>query len=627
MNDPERYAKSNGMPYHHVNDLIKEFAEEFKEMRGRIIDIGCGPGNVTRELLLPSVNKDAVIVGADISEDMVEHAREHYKLENKLSFLQLDIATPKLSNNLIGQFDNVVSFYCLQWCRNTKLTMENIYKLLRPDGKAIILLVSQYMIYDIYLEQQKDPKFAAHMHDCLKFIAPHHGFSNPEEMLREDLEGVGFEILHCSNRWKTFTYSSLDNLSNSMVAINPFLKRMPDDLKEDYKIDLKKRIQNEYVPQKSIENDNNCNIEARISLLTAMFKKPSTEVLDQVNGTVYLEKWHGTQIKFQFILQSEVAIISKSYQTTKNEELNCNISSTNKSVAAGKRSSFVIHSVKTMEPHHQSDENDGTKRRRDPQKYLTVNKLQYEGIAELVGEFSDTLKNMHGLCLDLGCGSGIQMKDLILPNLANDARLVGGEESEQMTEFAKKCCEGVTRVSFTTINIGEMRIPNTEIEKYNNIISFYYLHTFHNTQRTTRNIARLLAAGGQGLVMFLSHHDVYDLYLEYQYHPSYKQYMEDIFHQLPPLYGCPSAANTVKDELEKAGLKIITCTDKELTFVYDSMEDVENTLVMTDPFIDRMPNDVKKLYRKEITERFSKNKMKDGKIVDKYRLVVALFHK
>ncbi|XP_015115633.1 juvenile hormone acid O-methyltransferase [Diachasma alloeum] len=280
-----------------------------------------------------------------------------------------------------------------------------------------------------------------------------------------------------------------------------------------------------------------------------------------------------------------------------------------------------------MKSEVQIDENGATRCSRDPQKFLNGYKVQYQGTSELVEEFSDTLKNMHGMCLDIGCGPGISMKDIILPKLPKDTLLVGADESELMIEYAKKCCEGEKRLSFLHIDIGGMRIPEQEIEKYNNIVSFYYLHTFQNIQRSARNMSRLLAVGGQGLVMFLSHHDVFDLFMEYRCYHDYKKYMEDVFLQLPALYGLPNAADIVKDDLETVGLKPITCVSKELSFTYDSMDELENTLMVMDPFVDRMPNGVREIYTKQITEQFAKNRMKDGKIVDTYRVVMALFEK
>ncbi|XP_063986123.1 juvenile hormone acid O-methyltransferase-like [Diachasmimorpha longicaudata] len=126
--------------------------------------------------------------------------------------MQLDIQTPELPNNLIEKFDNASSFYCLHWCRNTKGALRNFYQLLRPGGKAIILTISHHMIFDVYSEQREDPRFSAYIQDWLKFTAPQHGHPDAEDILRNDLNDIGFKIHHCSNRWKTFTYPRMEAL-------------------------------------------------------------------------------------------------------------------------------------------------------------------------------------------------------------------------------------------------------------------------------------------------------------------------------------------------------------------------------------------------------------------------------
>ncbi|XP_028982074.1 juvenile hormone acid O-methyltransferase isoform X1 [Diachasma alloeum] len=283
MNQPKEYAESNDLTYRDVDDLIKEFPEEFKKMKGRIIDVGCGPGNITKGLLLPNVEKDAVIVvqeseihfylGADLCAAMVEYAKQHHEVKHRLSYIQLDIQTPELPENLIGQFDNAVSFYCLNWCRNTQLTMQNFYKLLRPGGKAIILMISHHMIFDVYAEQAKDAQFSTYMQDSNEIFPPHHGHPNAEEMLRKDLNEVGFKIQYCSNRWKSFTFRSWNALIDFMMSVNPFVKRMPDDLQEDYREDVEKRLKIG-LPKKRSGNSDENSADFSISLLTAVFEKP-----------------------------------------------------------------------------------------------------------------------------------------------------------------------------------------------------------------------------------------------------------------------------------------------------------------------------------------------------------------
>ncbi|XP_050334313.1 juvenile hormone acid O-methyltransferase-like [Bactrocera neohumeralis] len=163
MNQPNKYAATNATQIRNILELIGQFSEEFRNMNGRIIDIGCGPGNTTRDILVPCVGREAVIVGADISPEMIEYAKQHYAVDDKLSFIELDMQTSELPKNLIEQFDHAVSFYALHWCKNTLKALQNIYKLLRPGGKAIILTISHHMIYDMYPEQEKDPRFAPYM--------------------------------------------------------------------------------------------------------------------------------------------------------------------------------------------------------------------------------------------------------------------------------------------------------------------------------------------------------------------------------------------------------------------------------------------------------------------------------
>ncbi|XP_011309376.1 lovastatin nonaketide synthase-like [Fopius arisanus] len=210
MNQAKEYAETNAIQFRHVAELVDEFPKEFKKMKGRIIDIGCGPGNITRDVLLPNVDKDAVIVGADVCANMIEYAKQHYGVDDKLSYLQLDIQTPELPENLIEHFDNAVSFYALHWCKNTKQVLKNIYKLLRPGGKAIILTISHHMIYDMYPEQENDPRFAPYVKNSMKWAPPHQGCSDAEQIMKKDLIEAKFNVEYCTNKWETFKYPSFE---------------------------------------------------------------------------------------------------------------------------------------------------------------------------------------------------------------------------------------------------------------------------------------------------------------------------------------------------------------------------------------------------------------------------------
>jgi len=64
MEKVEDYVnKGNTMQRRDAQDIIDEFCPELKKMRGKCLDIGSGPGDVTKEMLLPILPHDAEIIG------------------------------------------------------------------------------------------------------------------------------------------------------------------------------------------------------------------------------------------------------------------------------------------------------------------------------------------------------------------------------------------------------------------------------------------------------------------------------------------------------------------------------------------------------------------------------------
>lgn len=66
MASPISYVSTNDVQKKWVLLLIKEFVENLKQMSGKCMDLGCGPGDITRNLLLPSLHPDATVIGKKI---------------------------------------------------------------------------------------------------------------------------------------------------------------------------------------------------------------------------------------------------------------------------------------------------------------------------------------------------------------------------------------------------------------------------------------------------------------------------------------------------------------------------------------------------------------------------------
>ncbi|KOX75329.1 hypothetical protein WN51_13199 [Melipona quadrifasciata] len=183
MNMVEEYVNASTSQYRDAFDLIEEFKKEISEMKGKCIDIGCGPGDVSRRLVLPKLSPEAELVGADISKAMIDHARQKYQNEKRLSFLQLDIETPILPNEELEQ-----------------RAFDNICKLL----------------------------------DASRFVPFFHRCKDSQATLKKMLEDTGFEILQCSRRERSFVYQNMEILKRHVIAVNPFISRIPDHLKEEF---------------------------------------------------------------------------------------------------------------------------------------------------------------------------------------------------------------------------------------------------------------------------------------------------------------------------------------------------------------------------------------------------------
>lgn len=122
---------------HDSRQTLEDYASSFKWRAGggdSVLDAGCGPGDVTTEVLLPFLPANFKrLVGADVSTEMVEFCRRTYS-HPKLSFEQFnfDQALEQQPFCNVEQFDHIFSFYCLHFIQNQKLCLQNFYKLLNP---------------------------------------------------------------------------------------------------------------------------------------------------------------------------------------------------------------------------------------------------------------------------------------------------------------------------------------------------------------------------------------------------------------------------------------------------------------------------------------------------------------
>lgn len=67
MIDAKGYTKVNNASQESVACLINEFEDKLINIFGKCMDVGCGPGDITRNILLPALDPKAIMIGKKMS--------------------------------------------------------------------------------------------------------------------------------------------------------------------------------------------------------------------------------------------------------------------------------------------------------------------------------------------------------------------------------------------------------------------------------------------------------------------------------------------------------------------------------------------------------------------------------
>ncbi len=128
----EKAAKMAGGKYYRqvAEDVVTGLEE------GRILDLGTGPGYLPLEMA--RISSAVTVVGIDLSARLIKTAKRNaYSagLENRIHF---QIGNASSLNFPDASFDRVISTGMLHMLRNPVKVLEEIYRVLKPGGEALI---------------------------------------------------------------------------------------------------------------------------------------------------------------------------------------------------------------------------------------------------------------------------------------------------------------------------------------------------------------------------------------------------------------------------------------------------------------------------------------------------------
>lgn len=230
--DPERYFQFKKERYAPFEDLIRMV----KVRPGlRVIDLGCGPGELTARLAdsLP----DSDVVGIDNSPQMLERA---IPLARKGLRFEL-----RAIEDLEGDYDLVFSHAALHWVKDHESTIPRFFSHVRPGGQMIVQMPSNqdHPVMSLIREIASTSPYAdaATRKGAESFVLP---LQNYAEMLYRS----GGKELNIIEKIYPHVMENSDALADwtSGTALVPFMERLPQPLHDPFMAEYRKRLKQLY---------------------------------------------------------------------------------------------------------------------------------------------------------------------------------------------------------------------------------------------------------------------------------------------------------------------------------------------------------------------------------------------
>ena len=216
-------------------DLLSRF--ELNLTNKTVLDIGCGTGFLTQELMQSTFNQKMIAV--DIAFSMLEVSRSKLKEQNNVQYICADAEYLPLSKHSV---DLIVSNLALQWCQNLTQVFGGFKHVLKLQGQIVFSTFGPATLKEL---KQAWSEVDDHKHvnefytvDELSVFLQHAGFDNIQietkqylsnyqaviELMRE-LKGIGARNVLTGRNRKITSKNQMKNMITAYekYRINGFI--------------------------------------------------------------------------------------------------------------------------------------------------------------------------------------------------------------------------------------------------------------------------------------------------------------------------------------------------------------------------------------------------------------------
>ncbi|GIY24093.1 hypothetical protein CDAR_578921 [Caerostris darwini] len=202
-----------------------------------VLDIGCGPGGITMQLVLPLFPQLKKIFAVDSLPNMIKFAKTNNS-HPKIEYSVADIEEWSTVEKWRGQITKIVSIHCFQWLKDKKKGFCNVHQLLKTGGEAAICFVADSSVYKSILEVKKKPKWKDLFQGVDDCVSDGYIYKHDRLYYKKMVEEIGFDVRHCTEERKIETFSSDDEYRSFFASICVLTSHVPLHLKEEFKDDF-----------------------------------------------------------------------------------------------------------------------------------------------------------------------------------------------------------------------------------------------------------------------------------------------------------------------------------------------------------------------------------------------------
>ncbi|WP_226648502.1 class I SAM-dependent methyltransferase [Microbulbifer variabilis] len=217
----QEYVKASSMQWRQAMEAIQRCS--YQEVSA-ILDVGCGDGRITR--YLAERLKNGKIIGVDLTEDMIRHARKAHARVPNLAFEQMSADEIHFEE----QFNIIFSFSCLHWVADQKKVWDGFYKYLRENGKVVVgFQVGHENFWDTVYELQNSTQWQPYFES---FIDPYNHYTLNE--IRRYIEEAGFYLPRIDEIHHVENFGTRDTLTTFFLSWVPQFRHLQSPNREKF---------------------------------------------------------------------------------------------------------------------------------------------------------------------------------------------------------------------------------------------------------------------------------------------------------------------------------------------------------------------------------------------------------